>query len=319
MIGLKRGTVILEPHREEWEIMAQEMIHTLKDVLKDDVIDVQHIGSTAVKSICAKPIIDIVVGVKDFDKIVWHNEALAENGVIYRREDHPGQHLYICGDLEKGIHTHYIHVVVWGKDAWNHYIDMRDYLNTNEEKAKEYSELKVCLARKYSEDRTAYTSGKSVFIEEVLNCAEEWRKHRIFGTREEVQYWDREGAYLIPVQDNKIGVIQSSKGYFFLGGGLESGESHSECIERECMEEAGCRVSIKDKVCTAEMYTVHPVIGYFHPIQTYYLGEVFEEREKTEEGHKFLWIEYDELKGKMYVEMQNWALEQCFKSTRIKR
>ena len=67
----------------------------------------------------------------------------------------PNGSLYICGDLEKGIHTHYIHVVIWGKDAWKHYIDMRDYLNTHEEKAKEYSELKIRLARKYSGDREA--------------------------------------------------------------------------------------------------------------------------------------------------------------------
>ena len=63
-------------------------------------------------------------------------------------------------------------------------------------------------------------------------------KHKIFGTKENVKYLDREGAYLIPIQDNKVGVIQTSKGYFFLGGGLKSGESHSACIERECMEEA---------------------------------------------------------------------------------
>lgn len=137
--------------------------------------------------------------------------------------------------------------------------------------------------------------------------------HKIFGTQEDVKYVDREGAYLIPIRDNQIGVIQTSKGYFFLGGGLENGEDHIACIERECIEEAGCTVSVIDKVCSAETYGKHPVIGYFHPIQTYYIGNVLSKvLAPTEKDHNFLWIEYDKLKGKMFAEMQNWALEQVF-------
>ena len=72
--------------------------------------------------------------------------------------------------------------------------------------------------------------------------------HKVFGTKKNNTYIDREGAYLIPVSDNKIGVICTSKGYFFVGGGIESGESHISCIERECSEEAGYTVSVKEKV-----------------------------------------------------------------------
>ena len=137
--------------------------------------------------------------------------------------------------------------------------------------------------------------------------------HKIFGTKENVKYVDREGAYLIPIHNNRVGVIKTSKGYFFLGGGLENGESHIACIERECIEEAGYMVSVKDKICSAESYTKHPTIGYFHPIQTYYVGEMIsKETEPVEKDHEFLWIEYEKLKGNMFVEMQNWALEQSY-------
>ncbi len=174
-IGLKRGTVAVEPHRIEWEISAQEMISILKDVLKEAVIDAQHIGSTSIKRICAKPIVDIVVGVEGFDKIMRYNDILMEKGIIYRREYPHGQHLYVCGDLDNSIHTHYIHVVIWGQKAWQDYINMRDYLNAHEHRAKEYAELKERLAEKYPEDRTSYTNGKSAFIEDILRRAEEWR------------------------------------------------------------------------------------------------------------------------------------------------
>lgn len=137
--------------------------------------------------------------------------------------------------------------------------------------------------------------------------------HKIFGTKENTEYIDREGAYLIPFRGNLVGVIQTSHGYFLLGGGLEDGESHSACIERECMEEAGYRAFVKDMVCSAEAFTTHPAIPFFHPIQTYYYGELLEKvGEPTEEDHTLRWVEYDKLRGKLYVEMQNWALELAF-------
>lgn len=135
--------------------------------------------------------------------------------------------------------------------------------------------------------------------------------HKIFGIKENTEYLDREGAYLIPYRSNQIGVVQTPKGYFFLGGGLESGESHFACIERECLEEVGFLACIKEKLCSAEAYSKHPTIGYFHPIQTYYFGKLLDRvTTPTETDHVLCWIEYDQLKGQMFVEMQNWALEQ---------
>ena len=136
--------------------------------------------------------------------------------------------------------------------------------------------------------------------------------HKVFGTKVDVEYVDRAGAYLIPIRNNQVGIIQTSKGYFFLGGGLEDGESHMACLERECMEEAGYLPLVKEKVCSAESYSKHPTIGYFHPIQTYYIGELLERvSAPTEQDHSFLWMDCVQLQGKMFAEMQNWALEQA--------
>ena len=135
--------------------------------------------------------------------------------------------------------------------------------------------------------------------------------HKIFGTKENKKYLDREGAYLIPYRENKIAVVLTPKGYFLLGGGLENGESHLECIKRECLEESGCSCIIESKLCSAETYCKHETIGYFHPIQTYYIGELGEmETKPTEKDHALCWVEYNKLKGKMFSKMQNWALEQ---------
>lgn len=138
--------------------------------------------------------------------------------------------------------------------------------------------------------------------------------HKVFGTKESVSYIDRVGVYLVPAKDGKVGVVKTSKGYFLLGGGLDSGESHEECIKRECLEEVGYVASVGDKVCSAEMYCEHPTIGYFHPIQTYYVGELLDQASVPEEDdHEFVWMDYNELVDNMYLEMQSWALEQCMK------
>ena len=138
--------------------------------------------------------------------------------------------------------------------------------------------------------------------------------HKVFGTKENVNYIDRVGAYLVPAKDGKVGVVKTPKGYFLLGGGLDSGESHEECIKRECLEEVGYVASVGDKVCSAEMYCEHPTIGYFHPIQTYYVGELLDQVSvPVEDDHEFVWMDYNELVDNMYLEMQNWALEQCMK------
>ena len=135
--------------------------------------------------------------------------------------------------------------------------------------------------------------------------------HRIFGTKENAEYLDREGAYLIPCRNNQVGVVQTQKGYFFLGGGIENGESHLDCIERECIEEVGCSPRVDGRLCSAEAYIKHPTIGYFHPIQTYYVGTLLNcKSTPIEKDHVLCWVEYDQLRGKMFVEMQNWALEQ---------
>ena len=136
--------------------------------------------------------------------------------------------------------------------------------------------------------------------------------HRIFGTKENAEYLDREGAYLIPCRNNQVGVVQTQKGYFFLGGGIENGESHLDCIERECIEEVGCSPHVDGRLCSAEAYIKHPTIGYFHPIQTYYVGTLLNcKSTPIEKDHVLCWVEYDQLRGKMFVEMQNWALEQA--------
>lgn len=179
MIGLERGTVRLYEHEKEWEIEAQNTISRLKNILGDVIKDIQHVGSTSVFSIKAKPIIDIAVAVDDFNNILAREKELKDNGFYYR----PGaqasirnQRLFACGNYYTGsgnLQTHFIHVVLTGSMDWINYINFRDYLNSTPSAAKEYENLKVSLALQAPVDggREKYLKGKHNFIEFTLRKA----------------------------------------------------------------------------------------------------------------------------------------------------
>lgn len=175
-LGLKRGTVQLEPHNKQWEEIAVQTMESLKAILGEDAIDIQHIGSTAIPAIKAKPIIDIVVGVEDFKRVLLHNEQLRQKGIFYRGSDVEEQLLYVMGDMENDTRTHHIHVVKWNEIEWKNYIYFRDYLNANESVALQYQKLKEELEKKYAEDRVAYTNGKQDMIKSILDEIEKFKE-----------------------------------------------------------------------------------------------------------------------------------------------
>ncbi|MBQ8496258.1 MAG: GrpB family protein [Clostridia bacterium] len=175
MIGLKRGTVELLPHQMIWETKAAGTIHLLKEILNDVAIDIQHIGSTAIQNIHAKPIIDIAVAVDNLNNIKPYIGVLAENGIMFRKEDVKEQLLFVIGNFEREFRTHHIHVVEWNSVAWNNYINFRDYLNAFPEYAKEYDALKKKLALEFADNRGYYTAGKQELIEKLLKQAYMWK------------------------------------------------------------------------------------------------------------------------------------------------
>lgn len=176
IVGLKRGTVRLTVHQEGWVSEAENTIQKLKELLGDAAIDIQHIGSTAISSIHAKPIIDIAIGVRDLEDIQPYMKTLRENGFIFRGEDVPGQALFVKGNVEKDVRTHHIHVVRWNGSEWNNYVNFRDYLKAFPEKALIYDECKQRLANQFPSNRKCYTEGKRKLIDTFLEEARQWRR-----------------------------------------------------------------------------------------------------------------------------------------------
>lgn len=179
VIGLRRGDVHLLEHDTEWEREAQRTIAELYSILGDDAVDIQHIGSTAIKSIKAKPIIDIAVGAKSFEDILRHSDELLQAGYHYRPKTMgETQLLFACGSYYEGgdIQTHFIHVTEYNSMDWLNYINFRDYLNQNPAVALGYETLKQSLVASLGNEnsRDEYVNGKSEFIKFILRKATAW-------------------------------------------------------------------------------------------------------------------------------------------------
>ena len=176
MIGLKRGFVELHDHEKSWEENAALIVEKLKSILGATATDIQHVGSTSIVHIKAKPIIDIAVSVNSFDDVYTLIPVLEAEGIIHRPDnDEPWQVYFSCGNDRENSRTHHIHVVKTGSKEWQDYINFRDYLNYCPDVAKEYENVKLRLMKEYKNDRLAYTEGKDEFIKKVLRDALTWR------------------------------------------------------------------------------------------------------------------------------------------------
>ena len=165
MIGLERNTVKVVPYQETWPAYFQKVANELQSLLKDKILQIEHIGSTAVKGLPAKPIIDIAVAISDGDQLPEVSRLLSQENYEDRGARLGG---YLFVKRSDGLTTHHIHLVLESDQRWKDYIAFRDQLNASPELRNQYSSLKQNLAAKYPNDRGKYTAAKHDFISKIL-------------------------------------------------------------------------------------------------------------------------------------------------------
>ncbi len=165
MIGLKRGTVKLLRYNPKWRESALKEINALRKTLGSIALDIQHMGSTAIPGMSAKPIIDIDVAVKSLRVVKDLIGPLKKLGYRYRVGE-PEKRLFVKGPNEKI--TYHLHVIELGSDLWNNDLLFRDFIRKNKKEARQYSELKKELASQFYNDRKSYSNGKEDLIKAIL-------------------------------------------------------------------------------------------------------------------------------------------------------
>ena len=158
----------------DWPRLFNEEAARLRAIIPADLlIDLDHIGSTAVPGLAAKPVIDIQATVTDLDAACARLVApLEDAGYAFWSENPDTDRLFFVKGLPPSAphRTHHLHIMEAGIGALRH-IAFRDHLRDHPAEAAAYGALKQNLARRFRDDREAYTAGKGEFIEAVLDRA----------------------------------------------------------------------------------------------------------------------------------------------------
>jgi GrpB-like predicted nucleotidyltransferase (UPF0157 family) len=164
--------VVIVPYDPAWPALFSELGADLRQVLGDVALRIDHIGSTSVPGLGAKPIIDVQISVASFEPLDAFRIPLASLGFVHRA-DNPDLTKRYFREAPGARRTH-IHVRRAGSWSEQAALLFRDYLRTHPQDAKRYAECKYRLAETYQDDRHGYTEAKSDFIWGVIITADRW-------------------------------------------------------------------------------------------------------------------------------------------------
>lgn len=170
-MGLKVGTVKLEKYNYNWVNEFNKEKENLSKIFRDIAIKIEHIGSTSIEGLSAKPIIDIAVAVnklEDFEKV----KSYFEKEPYSIKKDSDNDEILVRKGSEDN-RTHFIHIMELSSKRYQDTIIFRNYLKDNINTLKEYEKLKKDLANKYSNNRKMYTTSKNKFIQKIIDKAYE--------------------------------------------------------------------------------------------------------------------------------------------------
>ena len=152
-------------HPRLWAELYLQEERQIRTALGPLIVDVQHIGSTSVPGIQAKPILDILVGLQSFEQAPQCIPLMESIGYEYAPQAGiPND--FVFGKAER--RTHLAHLVEYGGSNWQDNLRFRDRLREDISLAQEYEALKLALGERYPNSRANYTEGKTAFIQRVL-------------------------------------------------------------------------------------------------------------------------------------------------------
>lgn len=174
-IGLKRGALELYEYDNNYHEIYLKEKQELEILFSGKYTLIEHVGSTAIKGIKSKPIIDILLATDDVEKFIeyvknMYSEVLEKKGYTLKEENRGEE--FLIRKEEDGKVKAFIHVLPSTSKEVEEYIIFRDYMNSNPKEAKAYEALKEELLIKYKDDRPSYTEGKNNFIKSIIKKAE---------------------------------------------------------------------------------------------------------------------------------------------------
>jgi GrpB-like predicted nucleotidyltransferase (UPF0157 family) len=160
-LGLESGIVRLIEYDERWPATFAAESSRILAAVAERPLALEHVGSTAVPGLCAKPVLDILAGHPARVRVMDYVGPLERAGYEHRGDAGIVGHQFFRRGQPRAYH---IHLVVLGGRLWRQYLAFRDHLRSEPDAAARYADLKRRLASQYPRDREAYISGKSGFV-----------------------------------------------------------------------------------------------------------------------------------------------------------
>jgi GrpB-like predicted nucleotidyltransferase (UPF0157 family) len=162
------------PYRSDWAVNFEKMRVALASAVGDAAISVEHIGSTAVPGLAAKPTIDILMVVASHEGFLGVLAQVEALGFDHRPQNSlvgSDDHLFLRR-VQDGQRTHHLHVVKVGSPEIDEYRRFRDALRRDPALAAHYESVKINLAAEYGTDRMRYVEAKSQWVDEWLRSVD---------------------------------------------------------------------------------------------------------------------------------------------------
>lgn len=167
MLGLKKSINLLVDYDEGWPAAFETERQRIADALPETALAIEHIGSTAVPGMRAKPILDILVGVESLADWEKCYEPLVALGYDYAvNAGVPNHHIFGRG-RDESERTHLVHIVEYASETWDAEIVFRDALRRDPDLCRAYVEMKEAAVRAAPENRVAYNEYKGPFVQEA--------------------------------------------------------------------------------------------------------------------------------------------------------
>jgi GrpB-like predicted nucleotidyltransferase (UPF0157 family) len=163
------------PHDPAWAIAYSQEAQLLGNALADVLHWAEHIGSTAVSGMPAKPIIDIMIGVVDYDRFPEIRVALESVGYVWdyaAEEADPRRRVFRKGPADpRQLRSHHLHLTLKKGAYWRRILAFRDQLRRDPDAAAEYAIVKADLLKACGNDSRAYTRGKHDVVKKIERAA----------------------------------------------------------------------------------------------------------------------------------------------------
>ena len=168
--------IVIADYDPRWAAMYADESARIQNVAGDWLLGIEHVGSTSVPGLAAKPIVDMMPGLRSLDdapQVVSAIEGLGYQYIADYEDELPERRYFVRppGQGYRHQRLFHVHAVETTSAFWRRHLAFRDYLRDNPETADEYAALKRSLAAEYGSDRVGYTEAKTAFITRIESLA----------------------------------------------------------------------------------------------------------------------------------------------------